>query len=188
MEKEEARKHFLSKRKRLSDETFSALNSKLCDVFFRSIDLRTVKTLHTFLPIKKQKEVDTWLIIGRLEKEFPHIRVAIPRVNNESSAIESFLFEGEHQLSENMWGIPEPNSGIPIQSHEIDIVLTPLVVADLKGNRVGYGRGFYDRFLVETRARKVGLSLFPPIEQLTGIDPTDVPLDALITPEQSYSF
>jgi 5-formyltetrahydrofolate cyclo-ligase len=142
MTKDQIRKLYLQKRLALSEAEFQQLNHQLTEQFFASVDLSFVQVLHTFLPIEKQREVNTWLIIERIRREFPHIRIAIPRINNQTASIENFYFEGPHQLEKNTWGIMEPKQGIPVPSEKIDAVLVPLLGFDRSGNRVGYGRGF----------------------------------------------
>jgi len=69
------------------------------------------------------------------------------------------------------------------------VVIVPLLICDLNGYRLGYGKGFYDRFLSECRADvlKIGLNYFEPIAQIPGED-TDIPLDFLITPINCHAF
>jgi len=186
MTKSEIRKTFLPKRMALSDAEHAQLSRQLTDNFFALVDLSFVKVLHTFLPIEKQKEVNTWLIIDRIRREFPHIRVAIPRVNNQTASIENFFFEGLHQLENNVWGIPEPKQGIFTPTEKIDAVLVPLLAVDKHGNRVGYGRGFYDKFLktCPAQCKRIGLSFFPPIDQVDDVADYDIPLDLVVTPEE----
>mgnify|MGYP003575184065 FL=1 len=90
----------------------------------------------------------------------------------------------------NEWGITEPVSGVEVLPEQLDIVLIPLLVYDKKGNRVGYGKGFYDRFLSECRsdAMKVGLSFFEPVDLISDANELDIPLDACISPKGIFTF
>lgn len=190
MNKEQLRKLYLQKRKALSDVEFKQLNKAVVDNFFKGIDLSSVKVLHTFLPIEKQREVNTWLIIQKLKSDFPSINISVPRVNNQSAMIENFYYEKAEQLELNMWDIPEPKQGMPTDINDIDLVLVPLLAFDRAGNRVGYGRGFYDKFLatVPDSASKVGLSLFAPVKEIEGMNANDIPLDKVVTPEKVFAI
>lgn len=190
MTKPEFRKRYLEKRKNLTEVEFIQYNLQLYHLFFTHFDLSFKKVIHLFLPMAKNNEPDTWQIIDRIRREFAHIRIAIPRVNNTNDTLENFYFEGLHAIENNAWGIPEPNGGHPVLSHDIDMVLTPLLVFDEKGNRIGYGKGFYDKFLKDCRpdCEKIGLSFFDPIEQITDTNQYDVKLNACITPKGVYTF
>jgi 5-formyltetrahydrofolate cyclo-ligase len=115
MTKQELRLLYLQKRQRLSEAEYVQLNFQIYQNFFSSIDLSFIKILHTFLPIATKKEVDTWPIIDRIRREYPHIRISIPKINNNTSELENFYFEGLHQLATNDWGIQEPKQGIPTE-------------------------------------------------------------------------
>jgi 5-formyltetrahydrofolate cyclo-ligase len=184
MTKDQIRKIYLQKRLQLSEGEFQILNRKITDQFFMGIDLSFISVLHSFLPIEKQREVNTWLIIDRVRREFPNVRISVPKVNNQTSMMDSYYFEGLHQLEKNTWGIPEPKQGIPTPTEKINAVLVPLLGFDKKGNRVGYGRGFYDKFLgtLNPECVKIGLSLFPPVEKINDVQPYDVPLNIIVTP------
>jgi 5-formyltetrahydrofolate cyclo-ligase len=69
------------------------------------------------------------------------------------------------------------------------MILVPLLTFDLLGHRIGYGKGYYDRFLKLCRptAQKIGISLFDPEDQLPAED-YDIKLTQVITPSQFYSF
>jgi 5-formyltetrahydrofolate cyclo-ligase len=188
MTKEQSRKLYLQKRLGLSEAEFQRLSRRLTDNFFTSVDLSFIKVLHTFLPIEKQKEINTWLIIDRIKREYPHIRLSVPKINNQTSTIESFYFEDAQQLEKNTWGIMEPKQGIPTPTDKIDAVLVPLLAFDRKGNRVGYGRGFYDKFLSTLNCKKIGLSFFPPVQSIEGMSPQDVPIDVAVTPEGVFNL
>ena len=190
MTKQELRKTYLEKRQSLSEAEYGQLNFLLYQNFFASTDLSFIKVLHIFLPIHAKKEPDTWLIIDRIQREFPHIRISIPRVNNEKGELENFYFEGLHQLATNEWGIQEPKRGLPTEPEKIDLVLVPLLVFDEQGHRVGYGKGYYDRFLqhVKDSTLRIGLSFFPPEKVLPEISPRDISLTHAITPQNLYKF
>ena len=179
MTKAQIRKAYIQKRQALSEGEFTKLNQQLSDRFFSDVDLSTIE-----VPIEKQREVNTWLIIDRIQREFPKVKIAVPRINNQTATIENFFFEGKDQLEKNTWDILEPKQGIPVATAKIDIVLVPLLAFDKKGNRVGYGRGFYDKFLAacESKTKKIGLSLFPPVETIENASSYDIPLDSVITP------
>jgi 5-formyltetrahydrofolate cyclo-ligase len=190
MTKESLRKLYLDKRLALSEADYVNLSNSLCENFFSFVDLSAVKVLHTFLPIEKTKEPNTWLIIERIKKEYPDIKIAVPKINTQTSNLDHFYFEGKDQLTKNTWGIPEPVQGIPVPLEKIDAVLVPLLVFDQEGHRVGYGRGFYDKFLNQCpeNLQKIGLSLFPPVELITDVNPNDHKLTVAVTPQKAITF
>jgi 5-formyltetrahydrofolate cyclo-ligase len=189
MTKQELRKIYLEKRQALSEAEYDQLNFQLYQIFFSSIDLSFIKVLHIFLPIISKHEPNTWLIIDRIRREFPHIRISIPKVNNQKGELENFYFEGLHQLTTNAWGIQEPKQGIPTESGKIDFVLVPLLAFDSQGHRIGYGKGYYDKFLstCSDTCTKCGISFFDPEEKITGIITTDIALDNCLTPAGKWS-
>lgn len=190
MTKEELRKIYLLKRLSLSEAEYTQLNSQLFEKFFTSVDLSSIKILSTFLPLEKNKEPDTWPIIEGMQKEFPHIRISLPRVNDQTGELENFFFQGRDQLQKNKWGILEPNHGTPIDPAQFDIVLIPMLIFDKNGHRVGYGKGFYDKLLVHCKPScyRVGLSFYPPVEVIEDINEHDQVLTKVITPENVFSF
>lgn len=190
MTKQALRALYLQKRDNLSEEEYTHLNFQIYQQFFATIDLSFLKVIHTFLPITAKHEVDTWPIIDRIRREFTHIRISLPRVNPRSNTIENFYFEGLHQLTTNEWGIQEPKQGLPTEAQKIDMVIVPLLAFDEHGNRVGYGKGFYDKFLVTCRpdCKKVGLSLFNAIQKISDVNTMDIRLDECITPTDVVTF
>jgi 5-formyltetrahydrofolate cyclo-ligase len=190
MTKAELRKIYLAKRLALSESDYEKVNKQLCENFFASIDLSEIKVIHTFLPIEKIKEPNTWLIIKKIEKEFSGISISIPKINNQTSNLDNFYYEGAKQLELNTWEIPEPKEGIPTPTDKIDAVLVPLLAFDLQGHRVGYGRGFYDKFLNQCPAslKKIGLSFFEPVENIIDINKHDHSLTHAVTPVKVFQF
>lgn len=190
MTKEALRKIYLSKRLDLSEETQEVFTRKLSGHFFNYVDLGSVSVLHSFLSISKNKEPDTWIILNRIRTEFPSIRISLPKINSQTGHIESIYFENTSQLKPNSLGIPEPTTGISTDTRDIDIVLVPLLCFDKKGNRIGYGKGYYDKFLSLCRkdCRKIGLSFFEPVDSIDDVNSLDIPLDICVTPEKIFTF
>lgn len=188
MTKKELRKKYLQLRESLTEGEVAHLSRQLCDNFFLSIDLNFIKVVHVYLPIQHKKEPDTWLIVERLRREFPHIQISLPKVVNDQ--LENYRFEGMHQLKQNAWGIWEPQQGVPTDSSKIDLVIVPLLAYDRQGHRVGFGKGFYDRFLKICRldCQKLGLSFFEAEEKIEDADNFDIPLGAVITPAGLTTF
>ena len=189
MTKAEARQVYLQKRKALSDAERDILNLQIYNRFFASGYIDLVHTVHIFLSLERTREPDTWQIVDRIRREMPNIRLVIPRIN-PAGTLDHFYFEGLHQLTQNSLGILEPSQGIPASVSKIDFVLVPLTAFDENGNRVGYGKGFYDRFLKDCRPDcvKAGLSFFGPTEKFSDMEVHDVPLDLCFTPTEVYRF
>lgn len=184
MKKAELRKYSLARRMDLSEGELAQLNFNLYQNFFSGIDLSFTQVLHVFLPIVSKREPDTWPIIDRIRREFPHIRISIPKVNTATGVFESFYFEGMQQLSTSAWGIQEPTQGTLTPPEKIDRVLIPLLAYDQTGHRVGYGKGFYDKFLMTCRPDciKTGLSLFHAEKKIDDTSSFDIRMDECVNP------
>ena len=101
-----------------------------------------------------------------------------------------FLLTDNTKVKKNEYNIPEPVDGIEVRSNKIDVVFVPLLAFDKKGHRVGYGKGFYDKFLSECKpnAIKIGLSFFDPEELITDVFDGDIKLNYCVTPNEVYLF
>jgi 5-formyltetrahydrofolate cyclo-ligase len=189
MNKISLRKQFLQKRKILSSHTLQHISQAIHQQFFTHFSLDK-QTLHTFLPIIKQNEMNTWLIINTIYKHYPQIMIVIPKTDIQHNNLTHYFLTAETKLVKNQWGIDEPVNANLCDCEKIDMVLIPLLCFDKQGNRVGYGKGFYDKFLAECRADviKIGLSLFEPVEHIDDVQAHDVSLDFCITPDKLYQF
>ena len=189
MTKAELRKTFLAKQQALSPEVRAAESARIAASFFANCDLTRVRCLHCFIPIKKFNEVDTGAIFGRLRSDFPGIRLAVPRVRSGENEMDAVAFHTDTSLRTSSWGIDEPLDGDVIDDASIDLVLVPAVCFDIRGHRVGYGKGFYDRFLARTRpdCLKIGLSFFAPAETIDDLGLHDVSVERVVTPETVYT-
>ena len=143
---------------------------------------------HIFLPITEQKEVNTEFILHLLSGKDKEIIVS--KADFETRNMTHFLLTDNTRIKKNAYNIPEPVDGIEVPSHKIDVVFVPLLAFDKKGHRVGYGKGFYDKFLSECKPDviKIGLSFFDPEELITDVFEGDVKLDYCVTPNEVHSF
>lgn len=156
--------------------------------------IKTLKPalIHTFLPHTGNKEPDTLLLTELLKKEIPKVQFVFPRIIPGTRQMQHFLHTPDTLFENNQWGISEP---VPATSVEIDaglpdLILLPMLIFDRKGYRVGYGGGFYDRFLATCRndAVKAGLCFYQPVETITDAESYDIPLDFCITPDNIWKW
>lgn len=187
MTKSEIRKKYKELRLDLSEEKIEDLSMKIAN---RSLDLPVWdhKFYHIFLSIAENKEVDTEFLLHILQGKDKE--VIIPRAEPKTGNLINYLLTDNTVIKKSRWNIPEPQEGIEIATDKIDVVFIPLLAFDIQGHRVGYGKGFYDKFLAKCRPEvlKIGLSFFEPVEQIKEIFSGDVPLDFCITPDKIYEF
>ena len=188
MKKSELRQTYLAKQKAISQEERLAKSEAIADLFFRTFDLERIKFLHSFIPIKKFNEVDTKLILEKVWRDFPDIQIVVPRVDHETNEMKSLIFDRDTELVSSAWEIDEPAHDELVADDAIDMVITPGVCFDKAGHRVGYGKGFYDRFLRTCRSDcvKVGLSFFDPVERIDDVHDGDVRLDFIVRAEEVF--
>ncbi|MCR9250638.1 MAG: 5-formyltetrahydrofolate cyclo-ligase [bacterium] len=185
--KKTLRDTYLFKRKTLVKAEFDARNQSVLE-HFQTLDNLSGKLVHVFLPIEKNYEVNTWPIVEYLKSI--ESSVIISKSNTHENTMQHFAFEDKKQLEQNKWGIPEPKSGKRVFSSEIDVVLIPFISFDRRGNRIGYGKGYYDRFLSECQpdVLKVGLSIIPPLDEILQADEHDIAMDLCVSHLGVYRF
>jgi 5-formyltetrahydrofolate cyclo-ligase len=190
MTKRELRKIYLTKRKELNPSEVAARSEAICDRLFSNTDFRSMRVVHVFLPMKRNNEPNSWLIIDRLRKNYPAIRISVPRVKPGTGELDHIYLENASEFKESNWGIPEVTDGEATLLKDIDLVLVPVLAFDVAGNRVGYGKGFYDRFLSECPQNTIrtGISLFEAIEQIDDVEDFDQALQYCVTPFQVHAF
>lgn len=142
--------------------------------------VQAVDTVHCFMTIEKNGEVDTSPIIQWLYRIGK--RVVIPKSVKETKELKHYVYNDHDQLVENEWGIPEPVGGEEVRIEELDLILVPMIAADMRKNRLGYGLGFYDRFLARSEAIKTGLLFDACLSDISlPVEQFDVQLDFLVT-------
>ncbi|OKS89078.1 5-formyltetrahydrofolate cyclo-ligase [Mucilaginibacter polytrichastri] len=189
MTKDSIRKLFIEKRNQLSGAEYNKLCLQLL-LQFQQLNLTGIKCLHMFLPIHKRREPDTLLIRDWLKANYPEIKIVYPKTNFADYTMQSFVDDEDLILENNGFDIPEPSSGNKVEPIEIDLILIPLLAFDKAGYRVGYGKGFYDRFMINCKpgTQFVGLSLFEPVDEINDLNEFDIKMHQCITPASIYNF
>lgn len=180
--KKELRSYYKKQRQAFSEEDIQRMSEAILLQVQSHFDL-TDKNISLFLPIQKHKEINTFPFLETIKAHF-----YLPLVKGED--LEHILYESKDQLKISKWGIPEPAYGEPISANLLDVVFVPLLAFDQLGHRIGYGAGFYDRFLAQCspHCQFIGLSFFEVHPELFETYPTDIPLDFCITPKKIYTF
>lgn len=185
--KKELRLKYKTLRKQLSENEMEEMSLAISNQLLQ-LDIWDKNYFHIFLPIEEHQEVDTELILHLLcgkDKE-----ILISKSNFETREMKHYLLTDNTKIKKNEYNIPEPVDGIEVPSKKIEVVFVPLLAFDIKGHRVGYGKGFYDKFLGECQAEtiKIGLSFFEAEEIIADIHEGDMQLNYCLTPNKVYRF
>ncbi len=189
MKKAELRKIYLEKRLKLSDREYQTLNQQLLQQF-KQLDFEGITAVHLFLPMLQTKEPDTGPLIKYLQTVYPQIKRVFPKADFQQKTLTHFLDDEALVIAENRFGIPEPISGNQFYIDKNSIVMVPLLAFDSIGNRVGYGGGFYDRFLAGCAigTQFIGLSFFEPVDWIEDANVLDVKLHRCILPGKIWNY
>jgi 5-formyltetrahydrofolate cyclo-ligase len=187
MLKKDLRKLYQTKRASLTIDDASDLSLEISNQLLQ-LPVWNFNYYHIFLCIVEKKEIDTSYILSILQGKDKNI---ILSKMIEKQDLLHFLLTDNTLIKKNKWNVPEPVDGIEIDPKKIDVVFIPLLAFDNSGNRVGYGKGYYDKFLNSCKEDviKIGLSFFEATPDIiTDVLPTDIPLNYCITPKEIYSF
>lgn len=187
MQKLELRPKYKALRKQLSENEIEEMSLAIANKII-SLPIWEKTYFHIFLPITEHHEVNTEFILHLLSGKDKEI--IISKSDFGTRRMTHFLLTDNTKIKKNEYNIPEPLDGIEVPSHKIEVVFIPLLAFDTTGHRVGYGKGFYDKFLSECKpdAIKIGLSFFEPEELIEDVFESDVKLDYCVTPEKVYQF
>ncbi len=189
MTKKEIRKIELGKRIQLSpqelqDKTMLIVNQ------FKGIVKSSTKYLLSYYPLRERNEFDVSICEKIVKETSPSTQIAWPRIALHSTGMDAHLIEENKLFIKNKFNILEPLDGELIVPEVLDVIFVPLIAFNRNGFRVGYGRGFYDRYLPGCRSDviKVGFSFFDAVDRIDDINEFDVPLNLCITPTCIYEF
>lgn len=187
MKKDELRREYKQKRNELSVLDRNKKSREIAQNFFGLLkDLPEVETIHIFLPIKRLGEIDTFPMVQKMQKLGYSVYTSMILENGYMDIMDISDLE---EFEEDSWGIPIPIKKRSGNQQNIDMVLIPLLAFDRQGHRIGYGKGYYDKFLeqIGKDVVKVGLSFFEPIE-IIEIEEHDIKLNLCVTPQKIHKF
>lgn len=185
--KTQQREELIKKRSELGVDQVSKLSQVICARLYEYYDWAGFGKVHMYLPIVRNKEVDTWPIIKTLWVEYPNTQISTS-VYGESRSLRHVIINSETEFEEDSLGIPIPTSNFTQKDVRYDLIIVPMLGFDEKLNRLGYGRGVYDTFLAtQTQAKKVGLAYeMSKLKQIES-EQHDIGLDKIITEAKSYN-
>ncbi len=177
MNKQELRKLFLEKRKAVSQEERLLWSSQIESHVINLVLERGYETV--FLYVSFRNEPETEAIISRLLSMGK--TVAVPKCGKNGEMTMHKITSPE-DLCPGAYGIPEPVCEAPVLPKEADLILVPGCAFGRDMNRLGYGGGYYDRYLPECKkACKVGVCFSNCVTEALPADSYDVKMDCLVT-------
>lgn len=188
MDKSAIRKEHFEMRKAVSNELREEYSEKISN---RVIDFLNsnpaIRHVHLFLSIYKLNEVNTFPLLEKLQ-DLGYI-IYTSHLNPNTKVLDTLEITDAKEFETGDFGIPIPKYPKIVDSGKIQLVLVPLLAYDRKGNRLGYGKGYYDKFFafLNHKIMKVGLSFFLPTQDIPA-EPHDIGLDICITPDEMYHF
>jgi 5-formyltetrahydrofolate cyclo-ligase len=187
--KKELRIKYRTLRKEITDVQFEKWSDLLL-VNFQQVSLPYVSSLLSYIPSGIHSEFNPEKMERYLCFQNPGLRISVPRIIAGSDQMDAVLVNDETEFSVNAFGIAEPVDGEITQPKSLDLVIVPLLAFDLSGHRVGFGKGYYDRYLSNCRSDliKLGVSFFDAEEEILDRNVFDVPLNYCITPFRVYEF
>tara|TARA_X000000950_G_scaffold105010_2_gene132322 strand:- start:2998 stop:3579 length:582 start_codon:yes stop_codon:yes gene_type:complete len=184
--KNQLRKNAFLKRIKLNNEIVDLRSQKITEQLFQNFNFDHQKT-HLFYPIDDNKEVDTWKIHNRLKNKkslFTSVYC------NNLKKWECVSFSPLTSFKKGIYKIPFPENNQKDHYKKIDIIIIPLLIFDIRGNRIGYGKGIYDKILFSLNKNciKIGVSLLECSDQLIDFQKHDIPLDYCQTSTVLHRF
>ncbi len=190
--KKALRKRLDAERKALTQEEIALKSKQVFEKWLARFTMKPVMYLHLFQPIKQRNELHTSYYMDYVRARHDHVKLVVPVVNPFSDFLWHVELVNDIEMEINHWGIPEPK--LPhrkIFPMQLDMVLVPMLGFDMQGNRLGYGKGYYDRFLrlVHPDCLKIGLCLEQgKVEEGLPVEEHDIPLDYIVTESAVYRF
>lgn len=189
MKKKELRELYRQKRKDIADKERMKMDDLLL-IQFQKMSFEGIQTLFTYWPMRHTAEPNTLLFTYYLRHAVENLLIAYPVTDIPAASMQAVLTDEHTYFEANAYGIAEPTDGETLDPADIDMIFLPLLICDKKGNRVGYGKGFYDRYLSQCKEDvvKIGFSFFEPVELIEDVHEFDIPLNFCITPEAIYEY
>jgi len=170
--KAELRKKMLTQRNSLDQDFVHESSKSIAEKLFAEEHFKNARTIAFYIP--KGSEVDTRFMIDALEEDR---EILVPITKDEIEMVQLKSFDN---LGPGRFGVPEPREKIPPSSFS-DVVIVPGVAFGLCMHRLGYGLGYYDRFLSRSPAFRIGICYDFQVEEKLPTHENDQRMDMIIT-------
>lgn len=189
MIKKTVRRDYLQRRMDIPEEDLQQ-QTALMAFNFKKLAFPPIKYLMSYSPLQARREFDVSVCEDMLRQQNPSLQTAWPRIEEHSAEMEACLVQKDGFFIKNRFNVLEPISSHIIPPQSLDMIFVPLVAFDERGFRVGYGKGYYDRYLARCRPDviRVGFCFFEAVRDIEDINQFDVPLNFCITPYRNYEF
>ncbi|HEV2402921.1 MAG TPA: 5-formyltetrahydrofolate cyclo-ligase [Candidatus Saccharimonadales bacterium] len=180
------RRRLLARRQHVSEDEMQAVNARIVAQTIQTIDWPNIHSLHSYAPISSQREVETWSLFEYAWQHWPRIRTAA------AGTLQGTLPQSWFVDQNTLWQRGHPpiakDASSVSRDYQFDVIIIPLIGFDSSGYRLGYGGGYYDRFLkTQQSAQTIGLGMACCF---LGSDlphePHDIPLQWVITETHRY--
>ena len=187
MTKSESRKKYKALRQELPKSQIDDYSLAIANQLLK-LNIWDFSFYHIFLTIEEQKEINTDYILNILAGKDKNIIISKSHI--EDYSMTHYLLTDNTTIKKSNYNVPEPVDGIEIQSSQLEVIFIPLLAFDKTGNRIGYGKGFYDRFLAHCKPEtiKIGLSFFEAEDETFKASKDDIKLDYCVTPKKVFRF
>ena len=187
MDKATARKLYREKRLALTEAEKDKMEDLIL-IQFQAFNPVIPDHVMTFAPMEEKKEYDPYLVMEYCRFKNPAVQFYFPLTKGDEMV--ACAVTDDQAFVKNEWGILEPLDAQAVPPTIPEMILVPLLAMDKRGHRVGFGKGYYDKFLAicSPDALTVGFTFFEPEECISGIGKHDIALKACITPDAFFTF
>lgn len=180
-DKKQLRTHIMEARKAMSAAERSMRSERACKHLLTSEKMGSAKTIMAFHPFGEELDILPFVEEARKRGQ----EIWLPLTISSDRRLIPYRYTGPHMLKQGVYGIWEPDPAKAEQGDlsTLDTVLVPGVAFDRNGGRMGYGGGYYDRFLAAlgTKPYLLGVGFSMQVVDHVPLEPHDIPLDALVT-------
>lgn len=183
MEKKDIRKKILGIREDLTEREAEEMSREICRKLFKMDCLQQAEWIYGYMPVRKEVDIRPFLEF-LLQKGR---NLALPRVCGDT--MEFYRITSFADLEEGSFHVPEPKENCPKVKSD-GIILVPGVVFDKKGGRIGYGKGYYDKYFSGhgQKLEKFGIGYTIQIIDTIPTTLLDVPLDGMVCEKEVFTF
>lgn len=173
MDKVKLRKQLIQARLDLDSDLYAAKSNFIVSKLKQHPDFINAKTIGIYVSFRQ--EVDT---IKLIKEMFDKKIICVPKINDKQ--MDFYQIDNINELQRNNLGILEPKNNRLVDKNMIDLLIVPMVGYDQFGNRLGYGGGYYDRYLGDYQGKTIGLAFsFQEVSNIP-VEPFDLPIKIII--------